>query len=257
VVAAFFGPTATGLYKLAYELVLEPVRVVANVIGEVAFPAISRLKAHREALAEQFVAFSRQSLVVVAPFVAVVLAASRELLVTVYGPSAAGAATAAQVLCFVGALRAVSFVMPSVLDGTGRPGTTLTYMAVAAFFLPVCFVGSASFLGDSVGFLSVAIGWTIGYPVAFAVLCAFVLRTVGMSGAGYLRRVIGVPACALGAAAAALGVRYAAGGLPDAAILALVVTVVLAVFAMLLRRIERVTWRSGLVRSYNAGPGGQ
>jgi O-antigen/teichoic acid export membrane protein len=244
VVTAFFGPTATGLYKLAYELVLEPVRVIANVINDVAFPAISRLKAHREALTDQFVAFSRQSLIVVAPFVAVVLAASRELLMTVYGPAAADAATAAQVLCVVGTLRGVGFMMPAVLDGTGRPGTTLAYMAVATFFLPICFVGSAALLGDRIGFLSVAIGWSIGYPVAFVVLCWFVLRTVGLSAAGYFRRVIGVPACALGATATAIVARQIARGLPDAAMLALVVAVVVATFAMLLRRIEHVTWRS-------------
>jgi teichuronic acid exporter len=44
IVGYYFGDHALGIYRLAYEIVLEPVRVISNVIVDIAFPAFARLR---------------------------------------------------------------------------------------------------------------------------------------------------------------------------------------------------------------------
>src|SRR6185503_5033867 len=108
-------------------------------------------------------------------------------------------------LCMVGVLRAVGFVLPPLLDGVGQPARTLRYMSWAAITLPLCFVGFAYLLGGSFGespalaedgtqrmlqignamfpvvenhgYLSVAIAWACGYPIAFAILISLAMST--------------------------------------------------------------------------------
>ena len=50
-------------------------------------------------------------------------------------PTWAPTAPAIRVLCLVGVLRALSFIVPPLLDGIGKPGLTLIYMLVAAVAL--------------------------------------------------------------------------------------------------------------------------
>ena len=113
--------------------------------------------------------------------VVLILLVIPEFLRTVYSrtwqPEAlAACGQAARVLCLVGALRALGFVGPPLLDGIGRPELTLRYMIVAAVAVPAAFVGSAAVLGGALGMLSVAVAWAVGYPIAFAALSYLVAR---------------------------------------------------------------------------------
>ena len=49
VIGAVFGPAAVGAYRLAYEMVLDVVRLVSMVTAEVAFPTFARLVGDRPA----------------------------------------------------------------------------------------------------------------------------------------------------------------------------------------------------------------
>ena len=69
-------------------------------------------------------------------------------------------------VCF----RALGFLGPPLLDGIGRPELTLRYMVIATIAVPASFCIGAKLLGRSLGFLSVAVAWALGYPIAFAVL---------------------------------------------------------------------------------------
>ncbi len=61
VVGFFFGDAALGLYRMAYEIALEPVRVIANVVIDVAFPTFARLRHSTALLTAQFLTFTRST----------------------------------------------------------------------------------------------------------------------------------------------------------------------------------------------------
>ncbi|MFY0534929.1 polysaccharide biosynthesis C-terminal domain-containing protein [Nannocystis pusilla] len=118
---------------------------------------------------------SRLSFIVVAGFLVIVVPAAPDLLLLL-DEQWVGAAAAVRVLAIAALLRAVSAVVPPLLDGVGRPSLTLSYMAVAAVTMPLWFAIAAIVLGGWLGYASVAWAWVIGYPIAFAVLLRFALR---------------------------------------------------------------------------------
>ncbi len=250
IVLYMFGDRAAGIYALALFVVLEPVKTISNVVIDVAFPAFARLRADREGLIQQFIQFTRLNLIAVLPFVMLILLVIPEFLRVFYGGGKWTAseidlcATAARVLCLVGALRALGFVGPPLLDGIGRPDLTLRYMSVAAVAVPSSFLLGATLLGAHVGMLSVAIAWAVGYPVAFAALSYLVSRTIQLPLRRYLHASWGICGCCLAGYVAGLLVSFA---LPDArdmtrmvAIGATAIVVTLALLAMW----QRITPRS-------------
>lgn len=208
VVSAAFGSAALGLYRAAYELVIEPVRFVSEVVTVVAFPAFARLRHDRAAVAAQLARFVRHNLAAVLPVLGLIVVAAEELLTVLLGSSYAGAATAARILAVVGALRALSHLGPPLLDGLGRPALTLRYHATAAVTLAAAFLAAAQ-LGD--GYRAIAVAWAVAYPVAFSALAVLVAGQVSLrTGALAEVRRIGVALALVTGAVAGL-----AGALPS------------------------------------------
>jgi len=251
VVGRRFGDAAVGVYRLAYELVLDVVRLVSLVTAEVAFPAFARLAATPGAVAEQLVRFTRQNLIALLPFLVFILVEADDLLAILYPPLGPAAATAARILCVVGALRTLSFVVPPMLAGIGRASRALVYNAIAAVVLPIAFV-VATYLAPGQGYLAVAWAWAAGYPIAFAALLIMALPRAGLAVGRYLRTIAGVALCAAGGLAAGAAARMALPDVPAIRAPAVALAVLLA-YAGLLARIERVT-PAGIVRAFRGAP---
>jgi O-antigen/teichoic acid export membrane protein len=254
VVGYFFGEAANGLYAIASRLVLQPALVISEVVMSVAFPVFSRLKNQRQALVEQLIAFTRMNLVVMLAFIGIVLVSTEEIfgvLEVFRNPGQADwsrAAPAARILCAVAVLRALSFIIPPLLDGINRPLMTLRYMVIASIVLPLLFVVSAAGLGPLLGFESVALAWAVGYPIAFAALLYMVLNVLELRGRDFVRRIAGIPLCAAAAAAASYAVHLAGAPLPAGLRFAASSAVMLGGFAALLARYQKITLGS-VIRS--------
>ncbi|HTL36229.1 MAG TPA: oligosaccharide flippase family protein [Kofleriaceae bacterium] len=228
IVTYYFGAEANGIYFAAYAIVLEPVKTIANVVIDVAFPTFARLNNDRAALIDQFIRFTRLNLIAVLPFVVLVMLVIPEYLTLFtshekWSPTdIALCSEAARILCLVGMLRALGFLGPPLLDGIGHPERTLRYMVIAAIVVPTMFVVSANVLGDRLGFMSVAVGWAVGYPIAFIVLSWLVIKGIDLPLRQYLSGAWGiVGTCAAGLAAGeamSLALRHAGPVLRLAAI---------------------------------------
>jgi len=251
----FFGKTAAGIYGLADSIVLEPVKTIANVVIDVAFPTFARLRSERGALIDQFIRFTRLNLMTVLPFVVLILLVIPEFLNLVYlGGGKPGdewtadklylCGEAARILCVMGLFRALGFLGPPLLDGIGRPELTLRYMTFATVAVPGAFWLAAVTLGDRLGFISVAIAWAIGYPLAFAVLSYLVVRSVELPLRQYLRGVWGIIACCLGGLGAGAAVSYALAAQGDLIRLLAVGVTALASTVALLAWWQKITPRS-------------
>ena len=240
VVNLYFGPAALGLYRAAYELVLEPVRVIAGVITDVAFPTFARLRARPRELGDQLIAFTRQSLAVVLPFAAVVFVAADDALAVAWGRGYAVAAPAARILCGVAVLRSLSTMLPPLLDGIGRPSLSLLYTGVAAVVLPSLFVLAGHFGRD---YTAVAWAWAAGYPVAFAVLAGVAIREIQLPVGEYLRRIAGIPLWTLLAGAAGALARGAVPTWAAGPRLLVCAGVTLAILGWLFARFEGISLR--------------
>lgn len=250
VVLYFFGSRDNGIYALAYFLVLEPVKTIANVVIDVAFPTFARLRDDREGLIRQFIQLTRLNLLAVLPFVVLILLVIPDFLFTFYrggdwtDAELALSAEAARILCAVGMLRALGFLGPPLLDGIGRPERTLRYMVVASIVLPCCYVLGAYLLGAQLGILSVALAWAVGYPVAFAALSYLVARSIHLPLIDYARGAWGIVGSCLAGLIAGEAVSLALPPLAPGLRMLVVGGAALAVIGALIATWQRITPRS-------------
>jgi O-antigen/teichoic acid export membrane protein len=249
IVYYMFGKQAAGIYSAALFIVLEPVKTISNVVIDVAFPTFARLRDNARGLVDEFIKLTRLNLIAVLPVVVLILLVIPEFLRLLYshkwGPSELDVCgEAARILCLVGALRALGFVGPPLLDGIGRPELTLRYMAIAALAVPGSFLLFATLLGDRLGLLSVAIAWAVGYPIAFAALSYLVARTIDLPLRAYLVGAWGIIGCCLAGLAVGIGVSLWLPHASDGARLTAVGGAALAVTIALLAIWQRITPRS-------------
>jgi len=140
--------------------------------------------------------------------------------------------------------RALGLLGPPLLDGIGKPEYTLRYMLVATIAVPISFWIGAVLLGDRLWFLSVAVAWAIGYPLAFAALAYLVTRTIGLDVRAYVRGTWGVVACCAVGTAVGFAVDVALPSASDAVRLLAIGGSALAVIAVLLATWQKITPRS-------------
>ena len=244
VIGRAWGNTAVGEYRLAYELVLDVVRLISLVTAEVAFPAFARAGRDRLRAGQLLIRFSRQNAIALVPVIVFLAVAADDLLAVLYPPLPPTATTAARILCLVGALRVISYVLPTALAGLGHARDALVYHVVAAIALPAAFAAAAWLVPDA-GFVAVAWAWAVAYPLVFGVLLAQTLARCAVPLSAYARQLVGVVAC--GGVAAALGIAvHAALPAPPLLRLLAVAVVIVVGFGVLLARVERVTPRSVL-----------
>ncbi|HEX4416433.1 MAG TPA: oligosaccharide flippase family protein [Kofleriaceae bacterium] len=242
VIGRMWGDAAVGGYRLAYELVLDVVRLISLVTAEVAFPAFARLAADRRRAGELLVRFTRQNAIAVVPVVVFLAVAADDLLAVLYPPLPPAATTAARILCVVGALRMLSFVLPAMLAGLGHASDALRYHALAALLLPTVFALFAWAMPD-LGYVAVAWAWAAAYPLVFFVLLGRALARCHVTLTVYLHSLAGIAACG-GLAAIAAWVVHAAAPLPPLARLLVVAAAILAIYLVALSRVEHITPRS-------------
>lgn len=245
VVTLFFGPAATGLYKLAYEIILEPVRTITNVMTDIAFPTFAKMRHEAHRLHDQLVRFTRLNLIAVTPFIVIIALCAPEIATLLYGRKSpeqlAAIAEMARILCAVGLLRALGYLGPPLLDGVGRPDLTLRYMVTASIIVPGGFVLSAWLLGPSMGPHSVAVGWLVFYPIAFLMLGYLVVKTISLPLGPYLRGSVGVLLCSVAGLATGAVASWLTADLGAGARLAIISAVTLATIAALLAGWQGIT----------------
>jgi O-antigen/teichoic acid export membrane protein len=237
VVGFFFGDHALGLYRMAYEVALEPVRVIANVVIDVAFPTFARLRHSTARLTAQFLTFTRLNLITVMTYAALVFVVADDLIAVAF-PKYVGAETAVRILCAVAIFRSVGYVMPPLLDGVGHPERTFRYMLTAAIALPAGYVGGAWLLGARLDYLSVAVAWAVCYPIAFAVLVWMALDFLDLPLRTYLRAVGGIAACIVVGGLVGYGVHWLARDLHVAIRMTACAVAVIGTTAVLLARTQ-------------------
>lgn len=245
IVGYFFGDHALGVYRMAYEIVLEPVKTISYVVQDIAFPTFSRLRHEPPKLIEQFVALTRLNLVFVMTYSAIVFVVANDLIAAAF-PKFAGAGLAVRILCAVAVLRAVSYVMPPLLDGMGHPERTFRYTLTASVALPLSYIAGAVVLGPVLGFESVAVAWAIGYPIAFGVLLWLALTTIDLPARRFVRQVIGIPACTIAAIALGFGVELLGAALPLGVRLVATVAVMLVAIGLLLAYTQGLSVRAAI-----------
>jgi hypothetical protein len=95
-------------------------------------------------------------------------------------------------------------------------------MLCAAILVPGMFIACAEIFGPRFGFMSVAFGWAIGYPLAFGVLSYLVVKAIGLHMRDYAKASVGIVGCAAGGLVLGYGASIATSSLHDGLRMAIV-----------------------------------
>jgi PST family polysaccharide transporter len=117
----FFGPVATGIYRLAARLPDMLVDVTVRSLQQVALPSLSRLQQDRRRFAAHLAQLQHLGAVAGLPVLGV-LAATANSLVAFLGPQWAGTEVPLRLLCLYGAVNVYGVLLGPALQAIGQPG---------------------------------------------------------------------------------------------------------------------------------------
>jgi O-antigen/teichoic acid export membrane protein len=249
-VGRFLGAGALGIFTVAYTVILAPLTRLALPIGEVLFPAFSRMQDEREELARLWLRALRVLAAICVPAMVGVVVVAPDFVSVLLGAKWHAAVPIIQILAWVGLLQAMQAWNGPILAGLGQ-AKTLFIATVAYLFLYV-----ASFLvGLHWGMHGVAIAYAIVSTVLEASYLLLTSRALGVSFAAPLRAVWRVSLAALGMGLGVALVRtlLVREGVPPSIRLAVAVITGMAIFASLC-----VWWAPGVfseVRALRRGRG--
>ena len=116
----FFGPLAVGLYRLADRIVDLVLEFTMRPIGVIALPHFSRLQSDPEGLRDSVEKCLRLTLLAAVPAL-VVVAATSDFVIALFGDEWAPAATVLPLLCVVGLVKGLVFFTGPLLFAVSKP----------------------------------------------------------------------------------------------------------------------------------------
>jgi O-antigen/teichoic acid export membrane protein len=168
-VGRFQGPQALAFYALAYRLLLLPVQLGGTTVGNVLFPAFTRVAHDLTALSVEMARATRALAALSLPAMALLAAAAPQLVPVIVGSQWEPAIPIVQVLAIAGALQAVyqASTVPLML-GLGKAKLSLRYAWLTTAVVTVGIVAGLPFgpFGVAVGYsaasgLVVPVEWLI------------------------------------------------------------------------------------------------
>lgn len=177
---------ALGLYRVAFDVAMQPTETIIAVVGRVGFPVYSRLSHDLSALRATFASNTRSLFLMVAPLATLIFMAAPQLFALIGHGRWLGAVPAVQILVWAGLLRAASTMFPQIYVAMGKPAyatldSLLTLVMLAAAF----WLGLTSF--PEFGVLSVCYAWLLIYPLFLVVHLLVARRLIGLAQGPYWR----------------------------------------------------------------------
>ena len=231
VIGRFLGASALGIFTIAYTVILVPLTRLAVPIGEVLFPAFSRMQDERERVAQFWIRALEVLAAICAPAMIGLAIVASDFVEVVLGDQWSEAVPVIQILAWVGLIQALQAWNGGILMGLGRSRTL--FRATLAFFI----VYLASFLvGVQWGIVGVAVTYAIVATVLEAVYLWLTTHALGIPFWRPLRALSGVAQASamMGVLVAALQVALTNHGLAPALRLAIVVVAGVLVYLPLL-----------------------
>jgi PST family polysaccharide transporter len=174
-IGKFLGAAPLGFYNLAYNLLLFPITNISNVIGNVMFPALSKVQHDKQMVRETYVTANRYIAAICFPLMIWVLVTAPQLIRVVYGPKWVGAIVLVQILAIASIEQSVGTNVWWIFLSQGR---TDVLLKVGIFTTSVVVISFA--VGLRWGVEGVAIAYTIATYLTAYPLLAIAFRVIDM-----------------------------------------------------------------------------
>jgi len=185
-VSKMLSVEALGLYRVAFDVAMQPTDTIIAVVGRVGFPVYAKLSHDFSALRATFASNTRSLFLMVAPLAALIFFCSDELFGVIAGGRWLGAVPAVQILVWAGLLRAATTMFPQVYVAVGKPAYSTIDSLLTLVVLTTSFWLGLYFFPE-LGVMSVCYAWLFVYPLFLLGHLLVARRLIALEAAPYLR----------------------------------------------------------------------
>jgi O-antigen/teichoic acid export membrane protein len=188
-VGKLLGIEALGLYRVAFDVAMQPTEAIIVVVGRVGFPVYARLSNNLAALRATFLSNTRSVFLLTAPVAAVIFFAAQPLLDLIGGGRWAAAVPAVRVLVWAGLLRSATTMFSSVYVALGKPEYSTLESLITLVILTTSFWFGLTFF-PGLGVLSVCYAWVLIVPLLLGGHVALTRHLIALPAAAYWKTVL-------------------------------------------------------------------
>ena len=177
----FYGLSQLAIYRVAFDIAMEPAVAVGAVVNRTAFPVFARIAEAKEHLRQVFNWSTRRIAVLVSPLMVALILAADPLTALIHdgqGHSYAAAALPLQLLAAAALLRVNLQLIDPLLLATGRPGTAMRLSAATLLLLSVGILVAGLHFQGRAGVIAVSAVWLAVYPLLLTWSVRYIHRTL-------------------------------------------------------------------------------
>ncbi len=167
----FYGTSQLAVYRVAFDVAMEPANAVGTLVNRTALPVFARVAAVRDHLARSLTWSLRRLTMLVAPLmVGLILAADplTALLHDEQGNSYAAAALPLKLLAAAAIFRVTSQILTPLMLASGRPGTAAGLSAATLLLLSTGILVAGLSFDAQTGIGAVSAVWLVVYALLLA-----------------------------------------------------------------------------------------
>jgi O-antigen/teichoic acid export membrane protein len=185
-VGKLLGVEALGLYRVAFDVAMQPTDTIIAVVGRVGFPLYAKLSHDLVALRATFASNTRSLFLMVAPLAALIFFCAHELFEVIGKGRWLGAVPAVQILVWAGLLRAATTMFPQVYVAVGKPAySTIDSLLTLVVLTTSFWLGLTLF--PELGVMSVCYAWLLVYPLFLLGHLVVARRLIALEPVPYLK----------------------------------------------------------------------
>jgi O-antigen/teichoic acid export membrane protein len=185
-VGKLLGIEALGLYRVAFDVAMQPTDAIIAVVNRVSFAVYSRLKSDPAALLESFLRSTRSFMLMGIPAAAFIVVTAGDVLQLLGGGRWAAAVPGLRILAAASLLRAAVMIFPQVYVAVGKPKLAVFDSAASLALLTGAFWIALTQFAE-LGVLAVCLAWLLVYPMFLAAHIAILGLLLGLRPLSYAR----------------------------------------------------------------------
>jgi teichuronic acid exporter len=185
-IGKILGVDALGVYRVAFDVGMQPLEVILSLINRVAYPIYVKIAEDAQALKRALLRSTRSMMLLGAPVVAFLFFATYDLLSLLSRDRWNGAVPAVKILVWGALLRGASQMFSQIYAAVGRPNYAILESTVSMVVLVGAFwAGLTAF--PQFGVLSVCWAWVVVYPGLLQMHLWLTRRIIPLGTIEYLR----------------------------------------------------------------------
>jgi len=189
-IGKFLSASSLGLYTLAYQIAIFPLKKIAMFISRVMFPAFSTIQNDNVKLRTAYFKVVKYTALIVFPLLGGLAIIAPKFIVNVIGEKWLPMTLSLQILCFAGALKSVGTHVGSVLLSKGRSDIQIKWNIFTAIIFPIGIL-----IGIRYGINGVATATLVATLALFLIIQKITTRLIDMDFIDFIKALYPATIC--------------------------------------------------------------